>query len=634
MRPFFISLLLLFFIHAKAENHALLIGISKYPVKSGWKELSSFNDLIHLEAALKLNGFKKSNIDKLENAFATKQGIMNRLKALEDGLTEGDIVYIHFSGHGQQIKDNDKDEIDGLDEAIVPYDSPLYFKKNVYEGEKLIRDDELNDISTSIRKKIGPSGQLVFVIDACNSGTGTRGNLRLYNRVRGTDVLMAPSTFVSKPKKSRKEKTMGIYSENKRERLAPMASYYSTRAKELNYETFDAQLQPIGGLSYAISSIISEASMDMSFEEFYDRIVVRMRILNPKQHPQWEGTLGVSLFGGNAKNELSELYSITEQLDEYTLKVELGTLSGTFEGSQVEVYSLDQQKVINKGTVRKASLTNSIIVCESKLNLKYDELVKVKVVKKERSGLEVVMRYDISENSSWDGLISKIKNNEFILESNCNADLYLQNSLKKGLCLTDMDGSILFESKSKDCEKELLKSIVNYGQAKFLKGYDNPSSSYKFDIKLWKTNCDHPIKDENQLKKVKHNLLKIGECIQIGIENIGTKPAYFSLLDIQPNNEINLIIPNPYSNKTAEDHFLNPGQSYLTDFIIDVAEPIGEETLKLIVTENPIHLLPIISNHKKYTRGAKTLDLFQDMQKEANNLEDVGVETLFFEIEK
>ena len=37
-------------------------------------------------------------------------------------------------------------------------------------------DDELNGALTDVRKKLGPNGHLIVLLDACHSGTGTRGS--------------------------------------------------------------------------------------------------------------------------------------------------------------------------------------------------------------------------------------------------------------------------------------------------------------------------------------------------------------------------------------------------------------------------------------------------------------------------
>ena len=59
-------------------------------------------------------------------------------------VTSGDIIYLHFSCHGQPIEDIDGDEDDGWDEALIPFDAKKKYQKGTYTGENHITDDELN----------------------------------------------------------------------------------------------------------------------------------------------------------------------------------------------------------------------------------------------------------------------------------------------------------------------------------------------------------------------------------------------------------------------------------------------------------------------------------------------------------
>lgn len=105
---------------------------------------------------------------------ATKTGIVGAFKRMTASCKYGDVVYIHYSGHGQQMTDVHNDERDGLDECWIPYDACRKVSAT-YHGEKHLTDDELNVYLNAIRNKIGAKGKLLVVIDACHSGDGTRG---------------------------------------------------------------------------------------------------------------------------------------------------------------------------------------------------------------------------------------------------------------------------------------------------------------------------------------------------------------------------------------------------------------------------------------------------------------------------
>ncbi|MFN8330198.1 MAG: caspase family protein [Saprospiraceae bacterium] len=111
-------------------KRALLIGVGKYPAEGGWASLSSANDLQLIKNVLIDKGYKSEDIMALSDENATKSGIKECIeKRLLGAVRPGDIVYLHYSGHGQQKQDFDGDEVDGYDECIVPYDSPKNFKR-------------------------------------------------------------------------------------------------------------------------------------------------------------------------------------------------------------------------------------------------------------------------------------------------------------------------------------------------------------------------------------------------------------------------------------------------------------------------------------------------------------------------
>ena len=174
-----------------AQNKiALLIGISNYPqykdADASWPKIHGTNDVQLISPLLAKQGFK---IITLTDNLATHKGIESGFKKLENSVRPGDIVYIHLSGHGQAVEDENGDEADGWDEAFIPYDAQHRYKKNVYQGENHLLDDELNSHLNSIRKKVGEKGVVYVVIDACHAGSSYRGEEdedSVY--VRGTDI--------------------------------------------------------------------------------------------------------------------------------------------------------------------------------------------------------------------------------------------------------------------------------------------------------------------------------------------------------------------------------------------------------------------------------------------------------------
>lgn len=167
-----IYLLLLLSLSVTAQTkRALVIGLGEQQDKA-WNKINGDKDVPLVHTMLKNAGFK--SVTTLVNRQATKVGIVGAFKRLTASCKQGDVVYVHYSGHGQQMTDVHNDEKDGLDECWIPYDACRKANAN-YHGEKHLTDDELNVYLNAIRNKIGANGKLLVAIDACHSGDGTRG---------------------------------------------------------------------------------------------------------------------------------------------------------------------------------------------------------------------------------------------------------------------------------------------------------------------------------------------------------------------------------------------------------------------------------------------------------------------------
>ena len=167
-----IYLLLLLSLSVSAQTkRALIIGLGEQQGKA-WNKINGDKDVPFVQAMLKNAGFK--SVMTLVNRQATKVGIVRAFKRMTASCKHDDVVYIHYSGHGQQMTDVHNDERDGLDECWIPYDA-CRKASATYHGEKHLTDDELNVYLNAIRNKIGAKGKLLVVIDACHSGDGTRG---------------------------------------------------------------------------------------------------------------------------------------------------------------------------------------------------------------------------------------------------------------------------------------------------------------------------------------------------------------------------------------------------------------------------------------------------------------------------
>lgn len=239
-----------------AQNkRALLVGISDYQCVNkygGWNNIHGKNDIDMLCPTLKKWG---ASVSCLYDKGATKTGIDKALKVLISQCKTGDIVYLHFSTHGQPFEDESGDEDDGWDESIVPVDAPIEYTKGKYEGENHLIDDELHEYCTRIRKAIGTKGMLYVIIDACHAGKASMGMNE--SVIRGTKAGFTRSGKYYRPKKSEKGNYYNIPSSPL---LGKVVFIEACRSYQVNKEIVENG-NHYGALSYYINKVLSNLAL-------------------------------------------------------------------------------------------------------------------------------------------------------------------------------------------------------------------------------------------------------------------------------------------------------------------------------------------------------------------------------------
>lgn len=150
------------------ERYALLVGIDDYPGTTDDLTGPVRDAEIMREVLTSKYGFNPQNIVLITDANATREQISNAfLRHLGQAGPNGVAVF-YYSGHGTQTQGNLgiqsplDSEADGKDEAIVVWGSDGHVS--------YLLDDELGFAIDHIS-----AGRTLIVLDACFSGTATRG---------------------------------------------------------------------------------------------------------------------------------------------------------------------------------------------------------------------------------------------------------------------------------------------------------------------------------------------------------------------------------------------------------------------------------------------------------------------------
>ncbi|KAL7462889.1 hypothetical protein ACHAXS_003261 [Conticribra weissflogii] len=146
----------------EGAKRAVLIGIN-YVGQQG--ELSGcHNDVKNINSYLqRVLGFERENMKVLMDdgmhEEPTFENIVQAFKWVVKESEPGDTVWIHYSGHGGRLEDQDGDEDDGYDETLIPVD---------FQSEGQIRDDDL------LKYLVQPMSEgvtMTCLMDCCHSGT-------------------------------------------------------------------------------------------------------------------------------------------------------------------------------------------------------------------------------------------------------------------------------------------------------------------------------------------------------------------------------------------------------------------------------------------------------------------------------
>jgi hypothetical protein len=140
-------------------KRAVLIGINYF---NTYAELyGCINDAVAIKNTLiDAYGYDKDNITVLrdddQDNIPSCENIINVLENIANESDNLNELWIHYSGHGTYIRDDNNEELDRRDEAIVPCD----FLKN-----GIIKDDRLRLILNNVKCKT------FITMDCCHAGS-------------------------------------------------------------------------------------------------------------------------------------------------------------------------------------------------------------------------------------------------------------------------------------------------------------------------------------------------------------------------------------------------------------------------------------------------------------------------------
>lgn len=250
------------------NKHAFLFGVGAYQASAHLTNLQSVSsDLIYTKAVLESHGFQCTEFlanhkDKASIISAFKHNFSSQLK-------RGDIALIYYSGHGTQVEDMDGDECDqdGKDEALVL----SHFEQEEPRPDQYILDDEIHELLLPIREKVGPEGQVILIVDACHSGSISRGRTAANSIKKQANLSFSNCSTIADSD------------------LAPLIGLYSSFDDAKSFEFGSAQ-QKYGIFTYSLMQRLSLCDFDYSYADWFAQTeLFMMDRFSIVQQPTLEG---------------------------------------------------------------------------------------------------------------------------------------------------------------------------------------------------------------------------------------------------------------------------------------------------------------------------------------------------------
>ena len=312
---------------------ALLIGINRYPMFAPRGQLrGSVNDVqLMRQVLVESFDFPEEHITLLADEQATREGILAAMKELIEQVRKDDVVVFHYSGHGSQMIDLERDEPDGLVNTIVPYDSGRAPHAN--------RDIIGEEIYLWLRELTTKTSFVTLIFDCSHSGTIVR------------DAFGGEMRWVEPDLRPPEELPLSPLSFEGRSLLAssrdlgpsdwlPLNQRYvliaGSRSDERSYEIEEPPGVRHGALTYFLSQELFKVQPGTTYRDIFEIAASRVSSRFPNQHPQLEGARNLEVFGVR-RFEPQAFVSVQER-DGDRVVLGAGGAYGLRAGSQWAIY--------------------------------------------------------------------------------------------------------------------------------------------------------------------------------------------------------------------------------------------------------------------------------------------------------
>jgi len=367
----------------EAKTLALLVGVADYDEGNGIRDLHGpRNDVTIMWRMLKSRGANPADVAVLTDGLPAQpdfpnakglpqyKNIIAELDHLIGTARPGDTVIFYYSGHGITQPDLDpasesEPETDGQDQVLLPSDVGPY--NPIEDGIKNgLVDDELGAKLSAIQAK----GAFVWaVIDACHSGTVTRGSD--VTRTVDPAVLGIPQTVTrSATRGGTRAGAISLKGDGK------LVGFYAVDAYDQAIErpfagydlpmTGDGDTQRMGVFTYHLHRALQRGTAQ-TYRDLAQEVVADItgdRSGGRVPPPVFDGALDQPVLGGNIGDGPPRMVAV---LKEEKLSIPAGTLHGFDPGARIALYA----KAGDKEPIGHAEITSATAATSTAENIKW-----------------------------------------------------------------------------------------------------------------------------------------------------------------------------------------------------------------------------------------------------------------------
>jgi hypothetical protein len=556
---------------AQVTKRALLVGINKYRYSNVIPPLAgSINDIEDMKALLigKFN-FAPENILVLTDEKATHAGV---IAAFENHLINksqpGDIVVIHYSGHGSQMKDVTGQSPSGLDETLVPYDSR--------DPDNKVFDISGSELKPLFRRLAEKTKNITVILDSCHSGTLVKG----IHRVRMIPPDQRQPPVPTRPADTNRGLAVGLSPKVQNTFLYALIA--AANSREVAFEhSVDGKER--GALTYFLTRALRSAGPETTYRDVMDAVMGNVTLNYPTQHPQLEGLQADQHVFGDT-DSAAQAYVLASALPDGRISIGSGQVHGITAGSVFDVYAPGA-----KSFDPPQRPTATIEITEVQPFVAYAKLVSggmiqnfSRAVERQHNyrGLQLLVYFDSSLGTAQlrsltDALVG-YKHVQVVTDPNL-AHLFLKrdgNSL-----LTLGADQTVFSPPIALSDPDLLSKfkgqIDQWARWFNTLSIRNTGSAVSAGVQI-KTKKNGATKDPFAQIGPAGPTVYVDEEVEVTVSNKSKKDVYFALLDLQTDGSITLIYPPAGAHEIlkAESSFTKSFYSYLPEKRTEVIDVV------------------------------------------------------------